>query len=1011
MFAFLKPHIVTFVFLLLLAASDMSAQYRFDTWTTDNGLPQNGVRKITQTPDGYLWLTTFDGLVRFDGVKFTTFNKSNTPGIINNRFTNIHVDRGGTLYATTMEDGILTILHDGVFSSFTSDQVPGHYIETMSEDSSGRMRFLIENEDRRSKSWYVFENGKFEPIEPHDPNPQILNLTGQSDSEWLVTRKLVTETRDGVSTTYSVDSSKYPFTPHLFDDGHGNLWIGENQVHKVGSGEQKLYGTADGLSTASVYHSFWREPDGSTWFGSGGSNTTGVGLVQVDQQGSIRLWGYESGLTGLSTISIFHDREGTTWIATDRGLARRRRQAITGIGKAEGLDHSEVYPLLRHSNGEIWVGANRGLSVKRNGTFETPSLRMRPGTKAPERLIWRPGHMSVQSLWEEPGGAIWVGVNGGIFIVQGDVVDLLYDASHVFAIKSDKVGNVWAATSSGLLRFRDRKLESIYQVKDGLPNDFMTTIFQDSADRLWFGGYGGLTLFQNGEFINFTRDDGLAGNYVRSMYEDDHGVMWIGTYDEGMSRYKDGRFFNYNERNGLYNNGVFAIEPDNKGNFWISSNNGIYRVKRDELNELADGKLERINSVGYGREDGMLSAECNGGRQPASFRDDAGRIWFPTQEGIAIVDPEIENVASRPPPVVIESVSVEREPVDFRYGIDIDAGKKNLEIQFTGISFLKSSQIRFKYKLEGHDQDWIDAGTRRAAYYSNLEPGKYSFKVHAVTSDGVWSESPAFVNLEFRPYFYQTRWFFLSALAFAAFLLLIVWKVSVKQLEAREKRLSQLVHERTMELAMVNETLEALANSDGLTKIGNRRRFESFLADEWHRAIRFKTPISLVMIDIDHFKQYNDAYGHQAGDECLQRVADALASSIHRPTDIVARLGGEEFVLVLGGTDAAGAAQIAQTVFQNIRDLRIPHLMSQTSERLTVSIGIATSRPVVGDNDNELLNLADRALYLAKRSGRDRIVHYDPADLNHQSIHVSDSVADQPAPPVVPQQGELPYLS
>jgi diguanylate cyclase (GGDEF)-like protein len=226
-------------------------------------------------------------------------------------------------------------------------------------------------------------------------------------------------------------------------------------------------------------------------------------------------------------------------------------------------------------------------------------------------------------------------------------------------------------------------------------------------------------------------------------------------------------------------------------------------------------------------------------------------------------------------------------------------------------------------------------------------------------------------------HFYRNGSIGFACTVVAAFLLVLIRKITVRQLESREARLMRLVTERTRELAEANEALQALANSDGLTKIGNRRRFESFLSDEWHRAVRFKTHISLVLFDIDHFKLYNDTYGHQAGDACLQKVAEAFAATIKRPTDIVARFGGEEFAMVLGGTDAAGARQIAEQAVANVRKLSIRHCESLTSEFLTVSVGIATVLASFELTETDLVKLADAALYRAKHSGRDRIVTND----------------------------------
>ncbi len=773
-----KRFFVILLIFYLVVCADLFGQYRFDTWTTDNGLPQNGVRDITQTPDGYLWFTTFDGLVRFDGVRFTVFNKSNTKGIINNRFTGLFGGAGGTLYATTMEDGVLTIFRNGEFSSMTSEEVPGHYVHRVALDAGGEMRFLVEDEDRTSKSWYFLREGKFVFHEKQEKYDGKTVLNGKSGARWTVTLTETVEERDGKRFVYPLDLGKINFRPNLFEDGAGNLWIGANNIHRLRGGTIESFAEAQGFPNNSIYHSFWEETDGGVWFASGGGSSSGIGLIQY-KNGQMSVWGNAQGLENPSIQKLFHDREGTTWLATNKGLSRLRKEVIHGYGTKDGIEYSEVYPLLRDSKDTIWIGTQKGLSIYRNGKFETLDVQT-PGKDLPLEATWRKERMSVQSLFEDANGKVWVGLNGGIFIAENGEARRLEKSQghHVFAIKSDRAGNVWAATNKGLLLYRDYKYITTYSVKDGLPNEFMTFIFEDSKGKLWFGGYGGLSEFRDGKFINYTTREGLVGNYVRTIYEDADGSFWIGTYDEGLSRFKDGKFTNYKAENGLYNNGVFAIQEDRRGNFWISSNRGIYRVRRQELNDFADGRIAKINSVGYGKEDGMLSTECNGGRQPATITDKDGKFWFPTQEGVVVVDAEAEESNLLPPTVIIEDVKVKRESVNFLNGVKIEPFQQNIEINFTGISLIKSEQIKFKYKLEGHDKDWIDAGTRRTAYYSYLPPGNYRFLVKAANSEGVWSEEGASIKLDMLPFLYQTKLFILICLLGAACILLIVWKVS-----------------------------------------------------------------------------------------------------------------------------------------------------------------------------------------------------------------------------------------
>lgn len=960
--------------LICFAASTAAGQYRFDTWTTDNGLPQNGVRKIAQTPEGYLWFTTFDGLVRFDGVKFTTFNKSNTKGIINNRFTSIFIEDDGTIYAPTMDDGVLSIYRNGEFMSYDSDIVPGRYVDWFEKDSDGNVRFLSEDDDRKGRTWYRLVDGKFENLGKLEPVNDGRVIQGKLGSVWTINQNGITESRDGIDTFVPLDLKTLTAHINVFEDSTGALWLSEQRVYRIKDGKLRVFSEDDGLTASSYYHSFWEEKDNSVWFASGGNSAISIGLVQIKAD-KVTIWGTEQGLTSTTISHAFVDREGTPWLATDRGLARRRKQIIQGFSKADGIDHHEVYPMLRAKDGTIWIGSVQGLTTYKDGKFEAQKLRSAPGTDKESQ--WPSGRAFVQSLWEAPNGKIWVGLSGGLFTVENGIATKLQSDAYYMAIQNDKDGNVWAATTRGLYKFAGEELVQKFTASDGLPSDNMTTIFQDSKGNLWFGSYGGLSRFENGKFINYSTKNGLAGNYVRSIYEDNEGTLWIGTYDQGMSRFKDGSFFNYGEFNGLYNSGVFAIREDESNNFWISSNRGIYRVSRRELNDLAEGLINKINSIGYGKEDGMLSTECNGGRQPASLVDDKGRFWFPTQDGVAIVDPKAETSNPFPPTIVVEGIVADHAKVDFVNGAALEPGLKDLEIQYTGISLIKSSQIKFQYMLEGRDSDWVDAGTRRTAYYSYLPPGEYTFRVRAANSDGVWNEQGTSVKITARPFFYQTQAFLLLVVFAGTLLLFLIWKISVKQLEQRERKLTRLVAERTRELAEANENLQALANSDGLTKIGNRRRFESFLSDEWHRAVRFKTEISLILIDIDHFKRFNDTYGHQAGDDCLQKVADALAETIKRPTDLVARFGGEEFALVLGGTSSAGARLIAEQAVENVRKMRVMHRGSETSPFLTVSVGIATAFPDLDMSEIDLIRNADRALYKAKENGRDRIFFHD----------------------------------
>jgi signal transduction histidine kinase len=290
---------------------------------------------------------------------------------------------------------------------------------------------------------------------------------------------------------------------------------------------------------------------------------------------------------------------------------------------------------------------------------------------------------------------------------------------------------------------------------------------------------------------------------VRSLYEDAEGTLWVGTYDGGLSRLKAGRLTTYRVAQGLFNSGVFQILEDGRGNFWISCNRGIYRVGRQQLNDFADGRSASVTCIAYGKLDGMLNTECNGGRQPAGVRARDGKLWFPTQGGVVVIDPAAVPFNAQPPPVLIESVSLDGTAIGFRAGVRVEPGQSSLLINYTGLSYVKPEQVRFKYRLFGQDNDWIDAGTRRVVNYSHLSPGSYTFQVVAANSDGVWNNAGASLRIAVLPPFYRTWWFLSLTLLAVTGLAALAHQIRVRQLKrlhaAQEAFSDQLISSQEQE--------------------------------------------------------------------------------------------------------------------------------------------------------------------------------------------------------------------
>ncbi len=725
-----------------------TVQYRFESFTTDNGLPQNGVRGIAQTPNGYLWFTTFDGLVRFDGLKFSVFDKNNSQGISSNRFSLLRVENDGSLIAGT-EENWLTTYRDGVFKSFNSaDGLPTGIIQDFAKNRFGE--FYIATTAGNS----YFRNESFAPV-PDDENPNRGRFyLAPSGNLWLYKETGLSQiSTDGSETFYPLKTefyNNYFSGIKLFEDSSGNLWFGDlNGVYYLKNGEIKKYITADGVPNRMSLRPFLEDGDGSIWFASALPWIEGVGVVRF-KDGKFKAFGKQNGLSSNFVANLFKDREGTIWVTTDKGLNSLQKQFVKSYSTAEGLISNEVYPLLQTRNGDIYIGTMQGLSKFRNGSFENLPHRNEKGDK-----------ISVTSLYEDRLGRLWIGVVGDLYILENGRLKSVsgFNKITVWAINNDREGNIWVGSEKGLFKFHDDEIIAKYSTANGLPSDDVKMIYEDSSGAIWFGTYGGLARLDNGEFKTFTTVEGLTSNSVRTIYEDSERTLWIGTYDGGLSRFRDGKFFNFTMESGLFSNGVFQIFEDDNRNFWISSNKGIYRVSKTQLEDFADGKIAKINSIAYGKQDGMLNTECNGGRQPAGIKSADGKFWFPTQDGVAVLNPNDVSFNSNPPSVQIENVLIERENVEFHDGITLRANDNNLEIRHTGITFIKPEQVKFRYRIEGLDENWTDVSTLREVYFPFLPAGEYTFRVIAANSDGVWNEQGATLAIKVLPQFWQTWWF------------------------------------------------------------------------------------------------------------------------------------------------------------------------------------------------------------------------------------------------------------
>lgn len=776
-----RSSILVVIFLFLVGTG--FSQYRFDRWTIENGLPQNSVYAIIQTKDGYLWLATLDGLVRFDGVRFTIFNKANSPGINSNRFTALFEDGHGTIWAATDNSGV-TRLNRGVFKTFTtSDGLPFNNIRGITGDEQGNLWVLSGEQIMR------FENERFIPAGLTDADVRFNNSEWNKDVFFGTKGDLLYRFERGVLTSQKHDKAFLEsLNFHVEEDFSNVLWTQtkDRSVFKIVNG--KISGVYQQLAPAAGISSANLLP----FYGTGFDFTTRTGErfdIKFDRlfRRSLMLPS-SNALKTVAFRTIFEDQDNNIWLGTDsEGLLCIRKQFIKVYSVADGLIEKNVYPILEDRSGAVWIGAwLGGISRFKDGKFTNFNAGQGLASSFP------------YAIYEDRNDKLWMASNndgdGGIRVFTNGRFERpvpypdLPNRTVVHVIHQSADGAFWFGTSVGLARFQNGET-TFFKNQKGLDGS-IRAIIEPPEGGLWIATYAGLTRFQNGTFTTLTETDGLPSDNVRALYEDADGVLWIGTYDGGLGRLKDGKLTKFTVENGLYENGVFYILEDADGYLWMSSNRGIHRTRKQDLNDFAEGRIRNFNSTGYGTSDGMLNIECNGGMQPTGAKTRDGRLWFATQDGAAVVDPKLVASDPQPPPVLIETVNldgVERSSLHETLSkIEIAPYQRNLEIAYTGLSFNKPGQLRFRYRLEGLDTDWTDAGGRRTAFYPYLPPGKYTFRVIAVNSDNVWNAEGARLEIVVHPAFYQTWWFWTMCAALVGLTTFLFYRRRLNDIRRRQ---------------------------------------------------------------------------------------------------------------------------------------------------------------------------------------------------------------------------------
>jgi diguanylate cyclase (GGDEF)-like protein len=950
------------------AAVPVISDLLHDQYTSVEGLPQNSVHSCVRTPDGYLWVATEAGLARFDGVRFQSFEMENTPGLPQDNIHFLAPARDGGLWVGTYSRGVGRLNGDR-FVPLTGILNP--QIRAILESSDGSTWIGTAGGLNRRKDGRLSAYTTKEGLASND----VLAVLEDNRSRlWIGTAGGLSLLESGKSTTFAAERQLTGMEIRSLSlTREGDLWAASpRMLARLREGAVAEKYAKDELPFRDSIQQVSVAADHSLWIA-----TFGSGLFRL-RAGRFEHYGTGQGLGSGVVLSLLPEPDGALWAGTaEGGLNRLRPRRIRMVGPSEGLSDTAANAVLEAPDGSLWIATlGHGLNHYRDGHMRVYTTR--DGLSSDTVL---------SLLWSRRTGRLWVGTEDGAlnWLEGGRFQRLpLREGSRPAKILEQPDGLMWAGTTKGLFRIENGAVARFYTKNDGLPSNVVLAIVQDRDGSLWLGTGNGLSHYENGRFTNYgaaSRPE-TYGPRVNWVYEDSQGVLWLGSLGNGLGRFQDGRLTWLGTAQGLKDNVVYSVLEDDRGELWLSTNRGICRVLKRQLNDLAAGRLGRVASHSYGVTDGMTSAECNGDTQPAASKRQNGELLFACVGGVARLDPAQEPHAGAGPPVIVEQAEMNGRLIPQRTGSPrIRPGDGRLEFIYTAIDFAAPGQIFFRHRLEGVDQGWVEAGARRTASYTNIPPGRYVFHVAAENADGMAHETSMAFVLE--PHFYQRAAFKLACGVLLLALMGGLYRWRTSQIRARQRELERLVQQRTAQLEESHRKLEVLATHDSLTQLWNRHAVMDILAKELARCQRERAPLVVALADLDHFKKINDTHGHLAGDKVLREVAQRFQSAI-RSYDSAGRYGGEELLLVLPGMPVAEAKQRLRRIHGAVSATPIAY-GDDTLITATCSLGVVC---ISGESctAERAICRADAALYRAKDLGRNRI-EYAELD-SHQPIVV-----------------------
>jgi ligand-binding sensor domain-containing protein/signal transduction histidine kinase len=856
------------------AETDAFAGYTRHVWQASDGLPEETVQAFAQTRDGYLWIGTSGGLVRFDGIHFTVFDRQNTPELHENSIFCLMVARDGALWIGT-EGGGLARYAQGQFRSWTAREgLSNDFVRSLAEDAKGNIWAGTDNGLLR------LEGDRFVRVDGTGDVPALAVHKICLDRDgglWVGGSKLILM-RGGAVTEYTMrGESSQNRVKSILQTQDGTIWVGTvSGLNRMAQG-RKSFERMGGIT--GTVRALRQTTDGVLWIG-----TIGQGVYEYRGSRLTQITAPQS-LPSNTVLNFFEDDERNFWIGTQAGMLRltRAQVSIIPLPKANDSDFGTIY---MDRDGSFWIGS-------------TLLFRMKNGAVMPMHPPGTDGD-HVRQVYRDRSGALWVGTDGdGVYrIADRETAHLTtregMSNNFVRAMTQDRDGSMWVAADEGLnhiLRENGRPRIVSYQMRDGLAYFSTRALLEDRNGDLWIGTDRGVSHLRDGIFLSDAVTAALAQMKVWAIHEDADGGLWFGTRNSGLFRYREGKLAHFTAADGLPGNAIYQTLEDAAGRLWISGPNGVALVNRHELDAQADSFPRHFALIFYSTADMAANTEIYGGTQSSGCITPQGDVWFPSNLGPLHI-PSPGRTALAPPSLLIQSVLADGRPVAADGKAVLRPGNGRLEFDFTPIQLRSQEGLRFRYMLEGFDKDWSAPSMSRIADYTNLPAGRYRFRVETFDVSNPDATNEASIAIVQRPFFYRTWWFMAGGAGLITLLVFGLYQYRVRQVRVRfeavleeRSRLAREMHDTVIQgCTGVSALLEALAMGDETESRG------AGLMD--FARLQLRNTIDEAREAIWNLRKPDDA--HSLGEK-LESMTQQVSSEFHVP--VAWRMSGTPFAV------------------------------------------------------------------------------------------------------------------